>query len=235
MGIDDRDYMRERYRQRQAQNAGSTWWNERKGRREFPDAGPATGKGGGWFDGANRGFDYQRGRYRPREEVRGNTVQMWIFALSALPTLIYGYREAKRSGWIPDLAVEVPFPASGTVTVNNNVDPRTATSQIKVSAAQANAVVQLFDRSTDEHVISIYVNRNDDASVPVPPGTYRMNIIEGDKWHGLTKWFGSSTTYETVARPMVFTRSSIRMIDLHRTPAGNLHTRINITNPKPLN
>jgi hypothetical protein len=44
-----------------------------------------------------------------------------------------------------------------------------------------------------------------------------------------------SATYETVVRPMVFTRRTSRMIDLHRSPAGNLHTNINFTNPKPLN
>jgi hypothetical protein len=158
-----------------------------------------------------------------------------MFLLCALPILIPAYREAKRSGWIPDRAVELPFPASGTVTVNNSVDPKTATAQIQVTAAQANAVLQLFDRKTDAHVISVYVNRNEDVSVPVPPGTYRMKIIEGDKWHDLTKWFGPSTTYETVVRPMIFARRSIHAIDLHRSPAGNLHTSINITNPEPLN
>ncbi len=33
---------------------------------------------------------------------------------------------------------------------------------------------------------------------------------------------------------MVFTHSQYHMIDLHRLPAGNLTTSINITNPKPL-
>lgn len=150
-----------------------------------------------------------------------------------MPILIPAYREAKRSGWIPDRAAELPFPASGTVTVNNSVDPKTAISEIEVTAADANAVVQLFDRKTDAHVISVYVNRNEDVSVPVPPGTYRMKIIEGDKWHGLTKWFGPSTTYVTVVRPMIFTRQTSRMIDLHRTPTGNLHTSVN--NLGPLN
>ncbi len=102
-----------------------------------------------------------------------------------------------------------------------------------------NLVYALFQHDTsralDAHVISVYINRNEDVSVPVPPGTYRMKIIEGDKWHGLTNWFGSSTTYETVVRPMIFDHRSIQTIDLHRSPAGNLHTSINITNPKPLN
>jgi hypothetical protein len=249
MGIDDRDYMRSRYRQRQGQSAGTTWWNDRKGRRELRDddkavplgsaswiGGGGNGSGdGGWFDAANRSFDYQKNRHRPTRRGRSQPAQRWIFLLCALPILIPAYREAKRSGWIPDRAAELPFPASGTVTVNSSVNPKTATVQIQVTAAQANAVVQLFDRRTDAHVISVYIKRNEDVSVPVPPGTYRMKIIEGDKWHGLTNWFGSSTTYETVVRPMIFAHRSIQTIDLHRSLAGNLHTSINITNPKPLN
>ena len=252
MGIDDRDYMRERYRQRQGLSAGKTQWDDKKARRELIREGHqkavplgsaswiiggSSGKGGGgaWFDSANRSFDYQRKRYRSPPRLRAHPAQKWIFLLSALTILIPAYREAKRSGWFPDRAVELPFPASGTVTVNNSVDPKTATSKIKVTAGEANAVVQLFDRKTDAHVISVYVNRNEDVSVPVPPGTYRMKIVEGDKWHGLTTWFGPSTTYETVVKPMVFTRQRYPMIDLHRSPASNLTTSINITNPKPLN
>lgn len=151
-----------------------------------------------------------------------------------MPILIPAYREAKRSGWFPDRAVELPFPASGTVTVSDSVDPKTATSRIKVTAGEANAVVHLFDRETDAHRISVYVHRNEDVSVPVPPRTYQMKIVEGDKWHGLRAWFGSSTTYDMVVQPMVFTHSPYHMIDLHRSPAGNLTTSINITNPKPL-
>lgn len=244
MGLDDRDYMRDRYRQRQGAAPGKTQWNDKKARQEAVPLGSASwiggggngsssGGGGAWFDSANRGFDYQKNRSTPRP--RAHWAGKWILLLSSLTILIPAYREAKRSGWIPDRKAELPFPASGTVTVNDSVDPKTATSRIEVTAAQANAVVQLFDRKTDAHVISVYVNRNEDVSVPVPPGTYRMRIVEGDKWHGLTAWFGASTTYETVVRPMVFTRRESHMIDLHRSPGGNLHTSINITNPKPLN
>ena len=252
MGIDDRDYMRERYRDRQRKASGTTIWNDRKARVEQPHdkhgkavplgsarwiggGGNGSGVGPGWFDTASRGFDYQKNRHRPKRHAQTHPAQKWIFLLYAVPILIPAYREAKRSGWFPDRVAELPFPASGTVTVNNSVDPNKATSKIGVTAADANVVVQLFDRNTDVHVISVYVNRNEDVSVPVPPGTYRMKIIEGDKWHGLKKWFGTSTTYDTVVRPMVFTRRTSRMIDLRRLPAGNLHTSINFTNPKPLN
>jgi hypothetical protein len=129
----------------------------------------------------------------------------------------------------------MPFPASGTVTVNDSVDPRSATSRIHVVAEPANAVVQLLNSETDAHVISVYVKRAEDTSVPVPPGVYRVKIIDGDKWHGLNKWFGPSMTYETVVSPMTFTRLRYHTINLNRSPAGNLPTKINITNPEPLN
>lgn len=34
MGLDDRDYMRERYRKRQGLDPGATQWNDKKARRE---------------------------------------------------------------------------------------------------------------------------------------------------------------------------------------------------------
>jgi hypothetical protein len=158
-----------------------------------------------------------------------------LLLLCALPIAVPAYRDAKRSGWLPDYGVELPFPSSGTVTVNDSVDPRSATSRIHVIAGPANAVVQLLNSETEAHVISVYVKRAEETSVPVPPGVFRVKIIEGDKWHGLNKWFGPSTTYETVVRPMTFTRLRYHTINLHRSPAGNLPTKINITDPEPLN
>jgi hypothetical protein len=35
MGIDDRDYMRDRYRKRQGLDPGATQWNDRKARVEL--------------------------------------------------------------------------------------------------------------------------------------------------------------------------------------------------------
>lgn len=106
---------------------------------------------------------------------------------------------------------------------------------MSVKTDEANAVIQLFVRETDRHVISVYVRRHDSVVVPVPPGTYRMKLIEGDKWHGPVRYFGPSTNYETVAIPMVFTQEKGSGIDLHRSPTGNLYTAINIRNPEPLN
>jgi len=254
MGLDDRDYMRDRYRKRQGLDPDGTTWNDKKARREQSraahkkavplgsaswvgktiDMEPGSG-GGAWFAAKNHGFDYQKGRFRPAPPLfKPHPLQGLVLLLSAVGILIPAYREVKRAGWFPDRTPEIAFPATGTVTVSNGVNPRSATSRMSVVTDQANAVVQLFKRQTDEHVISVYVHRNDDVTVPVPPGTYRMKIIEGDKWHGTTSYFGPSTTFETVVRPMVFTRQRGSGIDLHRSPAGTLHTSINIKDPTPL-
>ncbi|TVV76424.1 hypothetical protein [Sphingomonas solaris] len=232
MGLADRDYMRERHRQR----TGATKWNERKTRVEMDDGMPLGSASwvadtGGWFERKNRGFDYQKGRWRPGRQARPGAVQKWIIALSALTFLIPGYREAKRNGWFPDMQPAVTFPRSGSVTVNRNVDPHKATARLRVTTDQANAVVQLYDRDTDEHIISVYFRRDDEATLAVPPGEYRMQIVEGYTWHGPANYFGSSTTADTVIAEMRFGQQAIHGIDLHRRPNGNLNTRPNLATP----
>jgi hypothetical protein len=165
MGLDDRDYMRERYRKRQGLDQGDATWNDKKARREQAGAGykkavplgsaswvgkpikmTASGSGGGaWFAAKNRGFDYQKGRFRPPPPpFKPHPLQGLVLLLSAVGILIPAYREAKRAGWIPDRTPAIAFPATGTVTVSNDVNPRSATSRMTVATDQANAVVQLF-------------------------------------------------------------------------------------------
>lgn len=235
MGLADRDYMRERHRQR----VGGTIWNGKESRVELDDGVPLGSAGwiadtDEWFSGKGRGSGYRKMRWRPGRRSRPGAAHKWIIALSALTILIPAYREAKRSGRFPDLRPAVAFPRSGSVTVNCNVDPRTATARLRVVTDQANAVVQLYDRATDAHVISVYVRRDDEATVAVPPGEYRMQIVEGDKWHGPADYFGSSTTADTVIAAMRFERQAIHGIDLHRRPDGNLHTRPNLATPAAL-
>lgn len=96
MGLDDRDYMRDRYRRRRGHSADETRWNNKKSRVERDDGVPlgsaswigkdpseaikskhpgyATAKkgykpkatGGAWFEAKNQGFDYQKNRWRPK-------------------------------------------------------------------------------------------------------------------------------------------------------------------------
>lgn len=219
MGLDDRDYMRARYRAR----AKGTRWNDRNGRVE-----------GAWFDPVNRGQDYQQRRFGSARAQRGSLLRWLPFGLSILLTAIPAYHALKREGWFPDLRPELPFPETGAVTVNAQVHAENATSRLIVVTADANAVVQLFDPRSGRHVISVYVRKNDRTTIPVPPATYRMKVAEGQRWHGPTAFFGSSTTYETVVPLMVFTRQRGNGIDLHRRVDGTLPTRPNWRGPDSL-
>ncbi|WP_085811236.1 hypothetical protein [Sphingomonas sp. TZW2008] len=221
MGLDDRDYMRDRYRARSG--AGPTRWNDKKARVER-----------GWFDEINRGHDYQRGRFRGAV-LKPHPAQGLILLLSFVAMAIPAGLQLKRAGWLlPDREPEVAFPSNGSVAVAEDVDPSSATSTLGVQAGDANAVVQLRRRSDDRHVISIFVHRNSEASIAVPPGTYRVALIEGQRWHGPTRYFGSSTTHELVADEMTFGPRSGHVITLVRRPDGNLPTRPSLSTPEPL-
>ena len=230
MGLDDRDYMRDRYRERQGGKRevplGSASWIGR--------AAQPAGSGGGWFEKKNRGQDYQRGRYRPRRSSPLRHARWLIPVLCLLTYVIPMYFDAKRGGWLPDLMPGIPFPESGSVTVPTHLSQKRITSSLTVQTSDANAVVQLFDPETDEHVLSVYVAGNDHVVIPAPRGTYRMKIVEGRKWHGPTRYFGPNTQYETVLKLMTFSQRMGNGIDLRRRVDGNLHTRPMITNPEPL-
>ncbi|MDX3911614.1 MAG: hypothetical protein QHC67_17660 [Sphingobium sp.] len=224
MGLDDRDYMRARYRERRG--LGATRWNDRKSRVEHD---------GAWFAAKNRGFEYQKNRWRPRKPDRWGRIGWALAGLAVLVGIaIPAWRDIKLAGWLPDTETEIPFPASGSVTVNRSVDPKSAISHLRIIAARGNALVQLYDPGTAAHVISVYARRNADVAVPVPPGTYRVRIVEGDKWHGGQRYFGISTVSQTVSAPVRIDPHWTRVIDLHRSRWGNLRGSADIRSPKPL-
>lgn len=218
MGLADREYMRDRCRHRAA---ADTVWNDAKGRVEADRS---------WFAAKNRGHDHQKGRWRPAPKVRVHPRSYVLLLLSAAVPLVSLYYEGKRSGWVPDSREEVAFPQTGEVMVNRAVDPTTAIASFRVVAADANAVAQLY-RLSGEHVISVFVRKNDDVTTRVPPGTYQLRIAEGQCWFGPEHFFGNSMTFETAAEAMRFTRRQGNGIDLHRRPDGSLKTRPNFRDP----
>jgi len=222
MGLDDRDYMRDRRRaERAAARLGSASWIDRKGRVELESS---------WFGARSAGRNYRNGR----PSVVSHPWQKWLFLLMAISILIPMYGEAQRKGWLPDLAAAAPFPETGSVTVARTISRGDIQSRLTVDASEANAVVQLFDPTTNRHIFSVYVARNNRITVPAPTGTFRMRLIEGQKWHGTERYFGPNTSYETVAELMTFEPRSEHIFDLHRRPDGNLKTRLMFGRPEKL-
>lgn len=210
-------------RERQRARAAATRWNDRAGRVE-----------GVWFDPVNRGHDYQKGRFRRGLSNHRSRRQLLVYGLSLLLTLVPLYGMAQRDGLFPDLLPGKPFPETGSVTISKLLDGRAITSSLTITASRGNAVVQLFDPASDRHLMSIYVAAGHHVRVPVPSGTYRLKLVEGQKWHGTAEFFGPNTSYETAAALITFSRSGGRAIDLRRRPDGNMPTRPDWSGPEPL-
>lgn len=116
MGIDDRDYMKERYRQRQGLTAGKRLWGFGKAARQaraerartdkavplgsasWIDAKSRGESSGLWFDAKNRGFDYQKGR---KVRLVPHPMQKWILLLSAVSFFYPMYREQSEVAGSP--------------------------------------------------------------------------------------------------------------------------------------
>ncbi len=224
MGLDDRDYMHERRRRESGARLGSAAWIDKKGRLEHHDL---------WFDGKDVGSG-RKHRHRSTPRMVSHPWQKWIILLSATSILVPMYGEAQRKGWLPDFEKAAPFPETGSVTVPTNMVGIVSRSSLTIVTSEANAVVQLFDPDTNNHALSIYVAANSRVTVPVPSATYRMRLIEGQNWHGTTRYFGPNTSYETVAELMTFGPRSGYSIDLHRRPDGNLRTRLMLSQPESL-
>lgn len=238
MGLSDRDYMRDRYR-KQGGAASIPVWNDKKGRVERED----VPLGSASWVGKNTEFDeYDRiaMRYGRRRRTRTGRAG-WTPALRGLipilclvPVAIGILADAKRRGWLPDFQPAITFPESGSVAVARTLPLGLVQSRLRVSAAEANAVVQLIDPHTGAHALSVFVAANDDIDVPAPAGRWRMRIVEGQKWHGPKDFFGPNTQFETVAKLMDFPARGGNGINLHRRFDGNLSTRQMLTGPDPL-
>lgn len=217
MGLHDSDYMRERYRSR----LKGTTWNDRASRVEADR-----------FIPGNRDFR-ARGRSRVQRAGAGWPPRWLVFAVGILLGLIAIWYRAEQGWPFLDEPV-VAFPASGSVTVNQLLDPQKATSRMKVIAGRANAVVQLFAPDSDVHILSVYIRRGDAVTVPVPPGVFRMRLIEGRTWYGRVHFFGPPTRFETVRALQTFTPERGGGIDLRRSPAGTVRTISEWQSPPPL-
>ncbi|MDQ2764857.1 MAG: hypothetical protein M3Y22_15685, partial [Pseudomonadota bacterium] len=247
MGVDDRDYMRERYRDRQKREAAGIVWNDKKARREQDHAdrhkvvplGSAnwiSGRGGtkgSWFEARNRGHDYQKSRHRTAPRIL-RKLGWLLLALSVVLAALPAWNSLKREGHLPDFGPAQPFPKSGSVVVSKRLGIGRVTSHLTVTADEANAIVQLIAPESGRHAMSVYVAAHTSVTVPAPHGSYRVRLIEGQKWHGPQRFFGPNTSFETAVELMEFPARGSAGIDLHRRPDGNLKTHTMITSPEAL-
>lgn len=138
--------------------------------------------------------------------------------------------DAKRNAWFPDFDSARTFPETGTVSVREDALSSDRLAPLTVVASRDDAVIQLLDTASDP-AFTLFVQRETTAVTRAPSGLWRLRIIEGQKWHGPVKFFGPNTNTERALADFDL-RSKGHVIDLRRSPDGNLHTRPELTSPR---
>ena len=158
MGIDDRDYMRKRYAERQGLR-----WNDRKGRIEYDEydrIANADGRGG-------------NGRASSRVGLRpGRPLVIMIGVAGLWLTGLEIYERTRHEA----------FPPSGTVAVSANLSQPRDRGQFHIAGGPHNAVVQLLDPTTKTPQFAIFLQANEVRTVEVPAGEWLIRIADGKTW-----------------------------------------------------
>ena len=256
MGIDDRDYMRERYRERQGLPLERTTWNERKARRELEGRGyqkavpidrggrsvplgsalwiSGNGKRLSWFERKNRGHDNHRSRWGPSRKARFPGRLIALSLAAAIIATGFGARD-----WIAEryraiiLAQGHSFPASGTVSVPANIDMKRVVAKLTIQGGSENAIVQMIDAKTGRNALSVYVRAHERVTVPVPIGRFHMRLVHGRDWTDTRALFGKGTLHDEVDGVMRFTRKVGHVLDLRLGHDSNLAVRRINLRPAP--
>lgn len=188
MGLDDRDYMRDRYRRRQG----------------LPPASHSSR-----LMSASNGLS-EVGLALVRALLIGGLAILTPLLLVKVYT---GALTAQFQSMIP-----VPFPKSGSVYVTDAADlqRRQGLLRLKADGYSSTGYFVLFhENDADKDVLGVYVHGGDNIAVPVPVGRYRVRIASGNTgfWRGIDHLFGSTTARELLA-PVRITAATDRTLDV---------------------
>lgn len=97
-----------------------------------------------------------------------------------------------------------------------------------ISNDAPNTVFILIDNITNEKIALLYVKKNDEIEIQVPPGSYKYQMIQGKEWLGEKEHFGLRTAYLEGDRTLDFEHS-------HKGKTGHVVTLKAINgNMKPI-
>ncbi|MDO7836878.1 hypothetical protein Q4610_17670 [Sphingobium sp. HBC34] len=201
MGLDDRDYMRDRYRRRQGL--------------------PPIGRSPRSASASKAVSELGSGLVR----------FLLIGGLAVLTPLVLvkvytGALTAQFQSMIP-----VPFPKSGSVYVTKAVDlqRRQGLLRLKADGFSSNGYFILFHEiEAGKDVLGFYLRGGDNIAVPMPVGEYRVRIASGNTgfWRGIEHLFGSTNARELLALIRVTTATD-RAVDLEGSPGRAIELKHN--------
>jgi hypothetical protein len=233
VGIADRDYTRERYRQQRGLPLNDVRWDDRKGRceRDKVDSSEAGETPYAWLG------PRWRARIRQHQALKKKLIEVSAIGVVAMGAVIAVKTHPPLAARLSDISSKVfgeRFPASGAVTVSPLLDLDAVASRLTLQGAARNAVVQMLDAHDGRHRLSVYVRAGERITVPAPLGQYRIRLIRGDDWRGRRTFFGKGTVQDEVVGVMLFTRKLGHTLDLRLGADSNLVVRRIAARPAPL-
>jgi len=210
MGIQDRDYMRERHR---GAEPGATPASSRKSRGEWLVGGMIVGAAfvllcllaiplwrlWGPHD------------WRPAEESppsQPNAQQ----APSSLPTPLQnilpetGGKSDPVASILPQAKPAQPFPSAGSVVAFQELagQAKAGFTIDATATGRTHHVIKVEEWNTQRPVLMTFVPGSTTVKVDLPLGIYRIKIASGDTWYGMDELFGPGTRVQTGEKPLQF-------------------------------
>lgn len=202
MGLQDREYMRDRARSRigrQTFDYGNGRW------KTSPLSGPRNGDLAG-----------------PKR------VQILIVALLIVYAMLKWGGVGNQVGLF-DGNAPVPFPATGTFEVRSD-HSAFGTAPLTIKAGPNDTVLQLLDHD-GKPVFLVYIAALETVRVEAPIGTWRLRTMHGPVWQGQENLFGLRTQVQESMHSLGFSEQLGHIIDLNERIGGNLKTETKWNNP----
>ncbi len=121
-----------------------------------------------------------------------------------------------------------PLPVNGsqtTYSMRNPVAPLT----ISTRQGTGHYFVKIVSCTTDEPVITVFVQSGQSVNTKVPLGSYKIKYAAGSQWYGETYLFGPDTSYSMADKRFDFEEIGNQVsgftVQLFLQPYGNLRTK----------
>lgn len=213
MGIQDRDYMRER-RHRSTSRGTSGSGSRRR-----------TKAGDGWLVGGTligaavvllsllavplwklfAPHDWRKsGNAQPKEAVASQSEPPASGLQNILPDT--STKSDRVLGLLPPTKSAQPFPATGAVVAYQEIAGQKLAGFTvdATSTGMTLHVVKVEEWNTQRPLLMTFVPGGSVVKLEVPLGIYRIKIASGDTWYGMDDLFGSATRVQTAEKPLQF-------------------------------
>lgn len=130
------------------------------------------------------------------------------------------YVDDAKNKYVPPLS----FPAHNTVLQYSGAS--FCNFEIKTEASQSAPMyyyLKICAPGTSQAVQAVYIHAGNTASLYVPPGTYEIKWVSGDKWYGEERYFNNYSA-QKADETFTFDDSHIWTVTLYTVADGNLGT-----------